>query len=103
MNDNQKEAERRELRRNQIIGILGGVLGGAMVALTWPGIQETLGLTGTVLWGAAIGGVLGSLQHFGKLGKRLTQSENSTLNTLVGISIPLFVIAVLALLLRWAG
>lgn len=103
MNNNQKEAERRELRRNQIIGTLGGVIGGAMVALNWPGIQEVLGLTGAVLWGAAIGGVLGSLQHFSKLGQRLTQSENSTLNTLVGISIPLFVIAALALLLRLVG
>jgi len=103
MNNDQKETERRELRRNQLVGILGGVIGGVMVVFSWPGIQETLGLTGAMLWGAAIGGALGSLQQFGKLGKRITRSENKTLNTLVGVSLPLFIVAVLALIFRLAG
>jgi hypothetical protein len=103
MNNDRKETERRELRRNQIVGILGGVIGGVMVAFSWPGVEEAIGLTGAMMWGAAIGGVLGSLQQFGQLGKRITHSDNGALNTLVGISIPLLIVAVLALIFRLAG
>ena len=99
----QRETERQELRRNQLVGIAAGVFGGVMVAYTWPGINEAIGLTGALLWGAAIGGALGSLPHFSRLGKRLTQSENNILNLLVGLSVPFAIVALLALAVRLMG
>jgi hypothetical protein len=86
------------MRRNQVIGLLGGLITGAIIGNSWPGVREALGGAGGVmLWGAAIGAALGSLPQFEKAGKALTHSENRTFNLLVGLSIPVLVIGVLAL------
>ena len=92
------EGQRREMRRNQVIGLLGGLITGAIIGNSWPGVREAVGGAGGVmLWGAAIGASLGSLPQFEKAGKALTHSENRTFNLLVGVSIPALVIGVLAL------
>ncbi len=94
MNDDQP---RREVRRNQVIGLLGGLIAAALVGNTFPGLREAFGLGGVMMWGAAIGASLGSLPQFEKAGKALTHSDNRTFNLLVGLSIPTLVIGVLAL------
>jgi|CXWL01.1.fsa_nt_gi hypothetical protein len=92
------EGQRREMRRNQVIGLLGGLITGAIIGNSWPGVREALGGAGGVmLWGAAIGAALGSLPQFEKAGKVITRSENRTFNLLVGLSIPVLVIGLLAL------
>lgn len=94
MNDDQP---RREVRRNQVIGLLGGLIAAALVGNTFPGLREALGLGGVMLWGAAIGAGLASLPQFEKAGQVITRSNNRAFNLMVGLSIPTLVIGVLAL------
>ena len=92
------EQQRREMRRNQVIGLLGGLITGAIIGNSWPGVREAVGGAGGVmLWGAAIGASLGSLPQFEKAGQALTHRESRTFNLLVGLSIPVLVIGLLAL------
>ena len=92
------EQQRREMRRNQVIGLLGGLITGAIIGNSWPGVREAVGGAGGVmLWGAAIGASLGSLPQFEKAGKVITRSENRAFNLIVGLNIPVLVIGVLAL------
>jgi hypothetical protein len=86
------------MRRNQVIGLLGGLITGAIIGNSWPGVREAVGGTGGVmLWAAAIGASLGSLPQFEKAGKALTRSENRAFNLAVGLSIPALLISLLAL------
>ncbi|MBI3241332.1 MAG: hypothetical protein HYZ49_03465 [Chloroflexi bacterium] len=95
MNDHDRQ--RREVRRNQMVGLLGGLITGAIIGNSWPGVREAVGGAGGVmLWGAAIGASLGSLPQFEKAGKVITRSENRAFNLMVGLSIPTLVIGVLA-------
>ncbi|MEK7327756.1 MAG: hypothetical protein AAB217_21125 [Chloroflexota bacterium] len=92
------EQQRREMRRNQVIGLLGGLITGAIIGNSWPGVREAVGGAGGVmLWGAAIGASLGSLPQFEKAGKVITRSENRAFNLIVGLSIPTLVVGLLAL------
>lgn len=93
------DADRRDLRRSQVIGIVVGLLGGAMSGGFWPGLREAVGWGGVLLWGAAIGAMLGSLSQFEKAGRLITRSDNKMLNLAVGICIPFLVIAALAFVL----
>ncbi len=97
---NDKELQRRELRRNQVLGILTGLIGGWMTGNFWPFISDSVGWAGVLLWGAAIGAMLGSLTQFERAGRVLTRNDNRILNLTVGVSVPLLLIGMLALALR---
>ena len=92
--------DRKELRRNQVFGIVIGLIGGLMAGSFWPAIPTAITWGGVLLWGAAIGALLGSLAQFERAGRVLTRSENRTFNTIVALCIPLGLIAVLGQLLR---
>ena len=94
---NDHDQRRREVRRNQVVGLLGGLIAGALVGNTFPGLREAVGLGGVMMWGAAIGASLASLPQFEKAGKIITRSENRPFNLIVGLSIPALVIGLLAL------
>jgi hypothetical protein len=91
--------DRKALRRNQVIGLVVGLLGGWMTGNFWPALPAAVGWGGVLLWGGAIGALLGSLSQFERAGKVLTRSDNPMLNTLVGLSVPLLLIGVLAFVL----
>ncbi|MBI5082650.1 MAG: hypothetical protein HZC38_17670 [Chloroflexi bacterium] len=92
--------DRKQIRRNQLIGLIAGMLGGAMMAATWSYIPTTVGWGGAVMWGGVIGLGLGSLTQIEKLGYLITRSDNRMFNFLVGTSLPLLVIGVLLLVLK---
>ena len=94
------DAGKKELRRNQVFGIVIGLIGGWMTGNFWPAIPAFLGWGGVLLWGAAIGAVLGSLAQFERAGQMLTRSEHRVLNIAVGLCIPLLLIGVVALVIR---
>jgi hypothetical protein len=91
---------RKELRRNQVFGMVLGIIGGLMTANFWPVVQVNLGWSGAIVWGAAIGGIIGSLAQFERAGKILTRSENRMLNLSVGLAVPLLFLAVLAVVIN---
>lgn len=91
--------DRRELRRNQVFGIVVGLIGGWMTGNFWPAIPTAIGWAGVLLWGAAIGAILGSLPQFERAGKVITRSDHQMLNVAVGLSIPLLIIGALAIVL----
>jgi hypothetical protein len=95
----EQETARKELRRNQVFGVVLGVIGGLMTANFWPAIPAAVGWGGAILWGAAIGALLGSLTQFERAGKILTRSDNRGLNLAVGLAVPLLIIGVLAAIL----
>lgn len=92
-----KDARRKELRRNQVFGVVIGAIGGWMSGNFWPVLSANLGWGGVVLWGAVIGATLGSLPQFARAGKILTRSDNQILNTAVALSVPLLLIGLIAL------
>ncbi len=93
--------DRKQVRRNQLIGMIAGMLGGAMMAATWSYIPATVGWGGALMWGGVIGLALGSLTQIEKLGYLITRSDNRMFNFLVGMSLPLLLIGVLAVVVRW--
>lgn len=93
---NDKETQRKELRRNQVIGTVVGIIGGVMSGNFWPVLPANVGWGGVILWGAVIGATLGSLSQFARAGRILTRSDNEILNTAVALSVPLLIIALIA-------
>ncbi|MBM4423751.1 MAG: hypothetical protein FJ030_10205 [Chloroflexi bacterium] len=92
--------DKKELRRNQVIGIAVGLIGGLMTGNFWPSIPAAIGWGGVILWGAAIGAALGSLAQFERAGQALTRRDHRGLNMVVGLSVPLILIALAALALN---
>lgn len=77
--------DRAELRRNQIVGAVAGMILAAMTVNFFPAMFELAGGWGpALLWGAAIGTFAASFAQFGVAGKVLTRSENPVLNLAVG-------------------
>lgn len=93
-----KDVQRKELRRNQVFGTIIGVIGGLMSGNFWPVLPASLGWGGVILWGAVIGATLGSLGQFARAGKILTRSDNQLLNMAVALSVPLLFIALISLM-----
>lgn len=94
-----RDMARKELRRNQVFGVVLGVIGGFMSGNFWPALPAAVGWGGVLLWGAAIGAIIGSLGQFERAGKVLTRNDNRALNLVVGLAVPLLAIVALALIL----
>ena len=96
--------DRREFRRQQLIGVLTGLIGGAVAGGYWPELRAAIGWYGTILWGGVIGGIIASFPKFGVVGQRLTGREGSALNFVVGAlllaAIVFVLLAALGLILR---
>ena len=94
---------RAETRTNQFIGIIVGLVGALMTSNFWPHIRLAVGgWGGTILWGVAIGGLIGSLRSLHTVGRVITRSETRVLNTIVGIIAPFTLILVLLMLTNLA-
>lgn len=78
-----------------------GATVGLVATTIWPGLAAAVGVSGAILWGAAIGVVLASLPQFAAAGKIVTRSENRALNLAVGFGIPAAALLGLALFLGW--
>jgi hypothetical protein len=93
---------RFELRGNQLVGAIGGLLAFTLTANFFPSFRAAFwGWGGVLLWGLAIGGLLGSLSYMHVLGRWVTRSSNTRLNTFVGVLLPFLVAAVMLLIWQW--
>lgn len=88
---------RRSERRRQILGILIGLIVGMILLYTFPTLVISLSPLGTLLWSAAIGGMIGSIRSFERAGAALTRSDNRALNLLLALGI----VVVFLLLVYW--
>lgn len=59
-----------------------------MLAALFPALGSRFSLAGLVLWCAAIGGSLASLEMFIRAGAVITRSEQRGLNLLIGLGLP---------------
>ena len=72
---------RSNLRINQFIGIVMGLVGTLMAANFWPEIRNSVGgWSGAILWGVALGGMFGSVGHIYTIGKFVTKSNNESVD-----------------------
>ena len=95
---------RAETRTNQFIGIIVGLVGALMTSNFWPHIRLAVGgWGGTILWGVAIGGLLGSLRSLHTVGRLITRSENQALNAVIGMLVPFALILALLMLTNFAS
>ena len=84
----------------QWVGIFGGAAIGWALTLVIPGLDERFGMLTVLLWSAAIGGILTSMDGFMRAGAALTRRDNRALNLLVGLGIPILLLVVLYLVAR---
>ena len=84
----------------QWVGIFGAAAIGWALTLVIPGLEERFGMLTVLLWSAAIGGILTSLDGFMRAGAALTRRDNRALNLLVGLGIPILLLVVLYLVAR---
>lgn len=94
---NDEKNWRRTERQRQIIGILVGLLIGVILVNIAPTLVDALSPMGTLLWSAAIGGMIGSLRSFEKAGAALTRSDNRLVNLLLALGLVL----IFLLLIYW--
>ena len=83
-----------------MVGIFGGAAIGWALSVVFPGLEERFGLLAILLWSGAIGGILTSLEEFMRAGAALTRRDNRALNLLVGLGIPILLLALLYLVSR---
>ncbi len=92
---------RSNLRINQFIGIVMGLVGTLMAANFWPEIRNSVGgWSGAILWGVALGGMFGSVGHIYTIGKFVTKSNNRLINSSIGLLLPFAIIALLLILMN---
>ena len=92
---------RSNLRINQFIGIVIGLVGTLMAANFWPQIRSSVGgWSGAVLWGVALGGLFGSVGHLSIVGKFVTKNNNHQVNSIIGLLLPFAIIAVLLIIMN---
>jgi hypothetical protein len=86
--------------RRQWMGVFAGAAVGWALVNLFPAIEERFSMLTVLLWSAAIGGALVSLDGFIKAGAALTRRDNRVLNLLVGLGIPILLIIILLLIFR---
>ena len=92
---------RSNLRINQFIGIVIGLVGTIMAANFWPEIRNSIGgWSGAILWGVALGGLFGSVGHLNTIGKFVTKSNNRLMNSILGLLLPFAIIVTLLILMN---
>ena len=92
--------DRSEFRRQQLVGALTGLIGGAVAGGYWPELRASIGWYGTILWGMVIGLAIASFPKFGIVGQRITGRESPALNFIVGTAL---LVAIVVVLLTVAG
>ena len=96
--------DQRELRLNQTIGMVVGIVGALMTANFWPSVRAFVGgWAGTMMWGMALGGFFGSFAKLSVVGKLITRREHMALNFTIGLLLPFMFIGLLLLALNISG
>jgi hypothetical protein len=91
---------RRQERKRQIVGITAGIGIGMLLLAVFPTFQAAPGTIETVLWSAAIGGLVASFAAFERAGAALTRSRSRILNLAVAFGIVLLFFLLLIFFLR---
>lgn len=89
--------DREEIRRQQMIGMAVGVLGGIMTANFFPNFREGVGGFGpAVFLGAAIGAFMGAPAAVQRLGLIFTRDpKKEATNLVIGMLVPiLFILSI---------
>jgi hypothetical protein len=86
--------------RRQWVGVFAGAFVSWGLMALFPGLQERISTFSAILWGAAIGAAVVSLDSFEKAGAALTRRDNKTLNLLVGLGIPGILLIILFVVTR---
>lgn len=84
----------------QWLGAFGGGMIGWSISVLIPELARRYTMLTIVLWSAAIGAALMSLNNFARAGAALTHSQNRLLNLMVGIGVPALILLIVMLLLR---
>ncbi len=94
-------SERRRIeRKGQIVGITAGIGAGILLLAVFPFFQTNPGTVETILWSAAIGGLIASFASFERAGAALTRSSNRALNLIVSLGIIALFFLVIILIFR---
>lgn len=91
---------RKQERKRQIIGISAGIGAGMLLLAVFPAFQDAPGAIETILWSAAIGGLVASFSSFERAGAALTRSTNKILNLVVAFGIVVLFFLLIILILR---
>jgi hypothetical protein len=95
---------KNELRINQFIGMIVGLVGSLMTANFWPIIKDNIGgWGGAILWGIALGGLFGSIGYLNNIGQYVSKSNNKLINSIIGFLLPFGLIAVLLILMKFGA
>ena len=95
--------DRLELRLNQTVGIVVGLVGALMTANFWPSVRLLVGgWPGVIIWGVALGGLFGSLAQLHVVGRLVPGRDHRTLNFTIGLLLPFVVIGILVFALNAA-
>jgi hypothetical protein len=84
----------------QWLGAFGGAVLGWGISVLFPVLARRFTVLTIVLWSAAIGAALMSLDNFARAGAALTHSQNRLFNLLVGVGFPALILLIVMLLLR---
>jgi hypothetical protein len=84
----------------QWVGVFAGAFVSWGLMYLFPSLQERFSMFSAILWGAAIGAALVSLDSFEKAGAALTRRENKALNMLIGLGIPISLLIIFFLVTR---
>ena len=93
--------DKPELRLNQTIGIIVGLVGALMTANFWPSVRLLVGgWAGAVMWGVALGGLFGSFAQLDIVGRWVTRRDHRPVNFTIGLLLPFGVVGLLLLALN---
>jgi hypothetical protein len=95
-----KQKPERVNWNRQLLGAWAGGLAGLVLSLVFPPLAQRIGILNVVIWSAALGAALASLEGFIRAGAALTHSQNRALNLLVGLGLPALVLLFIAMLLQ---
>ena len=84
----------------QWLGALGGAIFGWGVSAVFPMLVRRYTVLTIVLWCAAIGAALMSMDNFARAGAALTRGKNRSLNLLVGLGVSASILLIVMLILR---
>ena len=95
----QAEQERIKTRqknfRRELVGMVAGIGLALVVSALLPSVRQNYSLGIALLWGAAIGGAVASLERFERAGAALTKKDNRALNYCIGLGIPVIILVLL--------
>lgn len=84
----------------QWLGAFGGAALSWGISVLFPVLARRYSVLTIVLWCAAIGAALMSLDNFARAGAALTHRDDQAINLLVGFGVPALILLIVMLILR---